>query len=125
MDPLTAPIEGADRREAGGAIVDIARAANGRVKRAIYPPGFRWSTHMRPSVRTELCMHAHVGMLAQGSIAGEYADGCTFAYTAPAVVVIEPGHDAWVVGDEAAVLIQFDAEEGTAKRFGLPPEHSH
>ena len=39
MDPLTDPIEGADHREIGGAQVDIVRAGNGRVKRAIYPPG--------------------------------------------------------------------------------------
>jgi hypothetical protein len=41
------------------------------------------------------------------------------------VVVIEPGHDAWVIGDEAAVLIQFDAEAATTERFGLPGEHRH
>jgi hypothetical protein len=125
MDPLLEPIEGAERREVGGAIVEIVKAGNGRIKRAIYPPGFRWSTHMRPIVRSDACMHAHVGFLARGHIQGEYRDGCTFEYVAPEVVVIEPGHDAWVVGDEVAVLIQFDAEEGTARRFGLPPEHSH
>jgi len=114
MDPLTAPIEGADHREVGGAEIDIGRAGNGRVKRVIYPPGFRWSTHMRPNVETELCMHAHVGFLARGHIAGEYADGCTFEFVAPQVVTIEP-----------AVLIQFDSEEGTARRFGLPAEHGH
>jgi hypothetical protein len=95
------------------------------VKRAIYPPGFRWSTHMKPTVRTDLCMHAHVGFLARGHIQGEYEDGCGFDYVAPHVVAIEPGHDAWVVGEEEAVLIQFDAEEGTARRFGLPAVHSH
>ena len=42
-----------------------------------------------------------------------------------AVVVVEPGHDAWVVGQEAAVLIQFDAAGRTAERFGLPTEHRH
>jgi hypothetical protein len=125
MDPLVEPIDGADRREVGGAIVDIVRAGNGRVKRAIYPPGFRWSTHMRPTSRTESCRHAHIGFLARGHIQGEYDDGCTFEFVAPQVVTIEPGHDAWVVGDEEAVLIQFDSEEGTARRFGLPDEHSH
>lgn len=40
-------------------------------------------------------------------------------------MVIEPGHDAWVVGDEPAVLIQFDYEKDTAARFGLPEEHQH
>ena len=52
MDPLTAPIEGADHREVAGAEIDIARAGNGRVKRVVSPPGFRWSTHMRPNVET-------------------------------------------------------------------------
>jgi hypothetical protein len=125
MDPLTGPIEGAEHREVGGASVDIVRAGNGRVKRAVYPPGFRWSTHMKPTVRTDLCMHAHVGFLARGHIQGEYEDGCGFDYVAPHVVAIEPGHDAWVVGEEEAVLIQFDAEEGTARRFGLRAEHAH
>ena len=125
MDPLTQPIEGADRREVAGVTVEIVKVGNGRVKRAVYPPGFRWSTHMRPTVRTDHCMHAHIGFLARGHIQGEYADGCTFEYVAPQVVAIEPGHDAWVVGEEEAVLIQFDSEEGTARRFGLPAEHTH
>jgi hypothetical protein len=125
VDPLLEPIEGADRREIGGATVETVRAANGRVKRAIYPPGFRWSTHMSQNVESELCMHAHVGFLAQGRIEGEYDDGCRFEYAAPQVVVIEPGHDAWVVGEEPAVLIQFDWEEGTARRLGLPQKHAH
>ena len=125
MDPLTAPIEGADHREVGGAAVDIVRAGNGRVKRAVYPPGFRWSTHMKPTVRTDLCMHALGGVLARGHIQGEYGDGCTFDFVAPQVVAIEPGHDAWVVGEEEAVLVQFDSEEGTARRFGISTEHSH
>jgi hypothetical protein len=125
VDPLLEPIEGADRREMGGATVDIVKAGNGRVKRAVYPPGFRWSTHMRPNVDSELCMHAHVGLLARGHIEGEYEDGCRFEYTAPQVVTIEPGHDAWVVGDEPAILIQFDWEEGTTRRLGLPAEHAH
>ena len=53
------------------------------------------------------------------------ADAGPFDYTAPQVVAIDPGHDAWVVGDEDAVLIQFDSEEGTSRRFGLPEEHAH
>jgi hypothetical protein len=125
MDPLLDPIDGAEHREVGGAEVDIVRAGNGRIKRAVYPPGFRWSTHMKPVVGTEVCMHAHLGFLARGHIQGEYRDGCAFEYVAPQVVVLEPGHDAWVVGEEPAVLIQFDSEEGTARRFGIAEEHSH
>jgi hypothetical protein len=124
-DPLLAPMAGAAHREVGGVTIDVAEAANGRVKRVCYPPGFRWSTHMKPIVKTELCMHAHVGFLARGRVRGTYADGCAFDVAAPRAVVLEPGHDAWVVGREPAVLIEFDALGRTAERFGLPPTHQH
>jgi hypothetical protein len=39
--------------------------------------------------------------------------------------VLEPGHDAWVVGPEPAVLTQFDCEGETANRYGLPAAHRH
>ncbi len=125
MDRLLAVIEGADHREVGGARIDIVRVGNGRVGRVVYPPGFRWSTHLKPVVGTDLCRHAHVGFLARGRIQGTYRDGCAFDFAAPAVVSLVPGHDAWVVGEEEAVLIQFDAEGATARRFGLPEEHRH
>jgi hypothetical protein len=122
---LTGPIKGAESSEVGGVRMDTISVGGGRVKRLIYPAGFRWSEDMKPLVSTDRCMHAHIGFLAQGAIAGEYPDGCTFEYTAPAMVAIEPGHDAWVVGDKDAVLVQFDAAEGTTEFFGVPPEHAH
>src|SRR5207245_915654 len=97
-DPLSAPIRGAEHRVIAGVKLDIVRAANGRVKRVVYPPGFRWSTHIRPIVGTGYCMHAHVGFLARGRVQGRYRDGCAFEIVAPQVVAIEPGHDAWVTG---------------------------
>jgi hypothetical protein len=124
-DALLAAIRGAEHRELGGVKVDVVRVGTGRVKRLVYPPGFRWSTHMKSLVGTDLCMHAHIGFLARGRVQGTYADGCTFEIVAPQAVVIEPGHDAWVGGREAAVVIQFDAEGETASRFGLQPEHRH
>jgi hypothetical protein len=125
MDALLATIAGADRREVGGVKVDVMPAGNGRVKRVVYPPGFRWSTHMQPIVGTDLCLHAHVGFLARGHVQGRYPDGCTFDLVAPSVLVLHPGHDAWVVGEETVVIIQFDAEGDTARRFGLPDRHRH
>src|SRR5262245_29549439 len=124
-DPLLAPIKEAHRQTVGGVTIDTMRAGNGRIKRLVYPPGFRWSAHIKPAVGTALCMHAHVGLLVRGTVRGEYADGCGFEFVAPRAIVLEPGHDAWVVGDEAAVLIQFDAEGETARRFGLPEAHRH
>jgi hypothetical protein len=122
---LMAPIPGAESREVGGVRMDVASAGSGRVKRVIYEAGFRWSTHMKPITGTDRCMHAHVGFLAAGQIHIEYADGCMLEFQAPQVVAIEPGHDGWVVGDEPAVLIEFDFLGETAARFGLPDEHGH
>jgi hypothetical protein len=119
------PLKNSRHHEVGGVTIEAVAAANGQVKRVVYPPGFRWSTHMKPIVGTALCMHGHVGFLSSGHVRGQYGDGCAFDFTAPEVVVLEPGHDAWVVGREPAVLIQFDAGGETAQRFGLPSEHRH
>ena|ERR1051326_2092587 len=125
IDTLLAPLPGADHREIGGVQIDVAPAGGGRIKRMIYPPGFRWSTHMKPIVGTSLCMHAHVGFLVRGQVHIQYADGCTLEFRAPQVVAIEPGHDGWVVGDEAAVVIEIDFQGDTAERLGMPLCHTH
>jgi hypothetical protein len=118
-DPLLAAIPGAETRKLNGVQVDVAPAGTGRIKRVIYEPGFRWSTHMKPTTGTELCMHAHVGFIARGSIGVRYPGGKTVNFTAPQVVAIEPGHEGWVNGDEQAVLIEVDFMGETADRFGM------
>lgn len=125
QDPLTAPMPGADSRVVAGVQLDIVKTGAARVKRAIYPAGFRWSTHMKPVTGTETCTHAHVGFLARGRIHVHFPDGCVQEYEAPAALAIEPGHDAWVMGDEPAVLIEVDFEGETIARFGLPTGHHH
>lgn len=124
-DPLTAPIEGAEHREINGVKVDMTRAGNARIRRVIYPAGFRWSKDMKRTVGTDFCMHAHVGFIVQGAIGIEYPDGCRKDFTAPQAVVIEPGHEGWVTGDSPAVMIEVDFEGDTAHRFGLPESHRH
>jgi len=124
-DPLLASIPGAERRELGGVQMDVVRVANARVKRSVYPPGFHWARDIKPHVGTETCMHTHVGFLARGRIHMEFPDGCTLDYVAPQVIAIEPGHDGRVVGKEPAVVIEFDFENETAARLGLPEKHQH
>ena len=125
VDPLFAGVKGAERREVGHVRLEVGRAGAARVKRMIYPPGFRWSVDMKPNVGTDLCMHAHVGFLASGEIHIEYADGCIVEHKAPQIVSIEPGHDGWVVGKKPVVLIEFDFEKDTVSRLGMPDAHRH
>ncbi len=119
------PVRGAERRSIGHVTVEVARAGAARVKRMIYPAGFRWSVDMKKVVGTALCMHAHVGFLVSGEIHIEYADGCVVEFKAPQVVAIEPGHDGWVVGREPAVLIEIDFQGETARKLGMPDAHRH
>jgi hypothetical protein len=123
--PSLAPVKGAELREVGHVRLEVGRAGEARVKRMVYPPGFRWSVDMKPTVGTDLCMHAHVGFLVSGEIHVEYADGCVVEHKAPQIVAIEPGHDGWVVGKEPVVLIEFDFERDTIQRLGMPESHRH
>ena len=125
LDPLVAAVKGAERRVVGGVRLEVGRAGAARVKRLVYPAGFRWSVDMKPIVGTDLCMHAHVGFLVQGEIHNEYADGCVVEHKAPQIVAIEPGHDGWVVGKDPAVLIEFDFGGDTIRRLGMPDAHRH
>ncbi|HEY1241371.1 MAG TPA: hypothetical protein VGF16_12490 [Bryobacteraceae bacterium] len=124
-DPLLAPVRSDEHREIGGVQVDVARAGAVRVKRMIYPPGFSWDTHLRPILGREFCPHAHVGFMAHGQINVRFEDGSVEEFKAPQFVAVEPGHAGWVVGDEPAVLIEFDFEGDTVERLALPHVHQH
>jgi hypothetical protein len=119
-DPLLADMKSCETRTVGGVQVDVFRAGAGRVKRMIYPPGFRWSTHLKPIIGSELCQHAHVGFIARGELHVKFADGHVEEFAAPQAFAVPPGHDGWVVGNQPAVLIEFDFEEKTAEKFGIP-----
>ena len=114
-----------EHREINGVQVEITQAGNGRIRRVIYPAGFRWSRDMQRTVGTDSCQHTHVGFIVEGAIEIEYTDGCRLSFTAPQAVVIEAGHDGWVSGEGRAVMIEFDFEADTARQFGLPDSHRH
>lgn len=122
-EALLAPMKSSEYREVGGVRVDTFRAGIGRVKRMIYPPGFNWGKHLKETVGTDLCMHAHVGFLAHGEIHVRFQDGCVEEFKAPQFVSVEPGHEGWVVGDEPAVLIEFDFEGQSVNKLGVPLVH--
>ena len=125
QDPLLAAVRGAEHRYIGHVRLDVAKVGKARVKRMIYPPGFRWSVDMKPVVGTDLCMHGHAGFLAKGQIHIEYADGCIVEHKAPQIIAIDPGHDGWVVGNEPVVMIEFDFERETVKKLGMLKAHRH
>ncbi len=77
------------------------------ISRDSQAPGFRWSTHLKPTVGTEWCEVHHVGVVLSGRLEGVHQNGETFAFGPMDVLDIPPGHDGWVSGDEPFVTIQW------------------
>jgi hypothetical protein len=119
------PVTGARHVTFGPVEIDVGEVGDARIKRMVYPPGMRWSTDLQPLVGTARCEHAHAGFLIEGALHFEFEDGCVLEFAAPAIVEVAPGHDAWVVGEEPAVLFEVDFEATTIPRLGLREAHVH
>jgi hypothetical protein len=78
-------------------------------------PGWRWSECIKPIVGGESCQSHHVGVLISGAMHVVHNDGTESDIATGSGYVIEPGHDAWVVGDAPAVAYEFDSS--TAATF--------
>lgn len=95
--------------------VDVVRLGETSVARFTFQPGWRWSEAVKPVVGTESCQARHVGAIVSGRLHVRHSDG-SVAQAGPGVAyVIEPGHDAWVVGDEPVVAFEFQSAETYAK----------
>ena len=73
----------------------------------IHDPRLRWSTHIRPLVKTDWCEVHHVGVVLRGRMNFLLSDGTEFDVGPMSLVNIPPGHDAWVVGDEPVEMIMW------------------
>ena len=96
--------------------IDLVHFGDITVGRGTFEPGWRWSEHVKPIAGTDSCQVQHVGYVLSGGMGVRMDDG-TEAEAGPGdVVVIAPGHDAWIVGDEPCVLLDFGGLTGYAKR---------
>jgi len=81
-------------------------------------PGWKWSDCIQPLVGGDSCQLHHVGVLTSGAMHIRHDDGTELDITPGMAYVIEPGHDAWVVGDDPATAFEFDSS--TAQTFAQP-----
>lgn len=95
--------------------VAVVTLGGDKVARLTFAPGWRWSEALRPIVGSETCQARHVGALISGTLRVLGADGIETELRPGAAYIIEPGHDAWVVGDTAVVALEF--EPATAAAF--------
>ncbi len=95
------------RRTGDRGRIDLVHLGDVTVGRATFAPGWRWSEHVKPLVGTELCEATHTGYVVSGRQVVRMADGSEVELAPGDAFVIEPGHDAWVVGDEPCVTVDF------------------
>jgi mannose-6-phosphate isomerase-like protein (cupin superfamily) len=85
--------------------MDVVTLGDFTLGRGVFEPGWRWSTDVKPIAGTESCQTRHTGICLSGQMSVQLADGSEMHIGPGDVVVIEPGHDAWTVGEEACVLL--------------------
>ena len=104
-------------REGDNWRLDLLNLAGGaQVGRITVQPGWRWSEHVRPVAGTDLCQAPHQSYQLTGRLHVVMADGTELDVGPGDVTSLPPGHDAWVVGDEAVVAIDWHGASVWAAR---------
>jgi hypothetical protein len=98
--------------------VDVVDLGVGKAARVAFQPGWRWSECIKPVAGTDSCQAHHVGVVTSGTIHIVHDDGTEGDASPGDAYVIEPGHDAWVVGDEPVVGFEFDSS--AAQTYARP-----
>jgi class 3 adenylate cyclase len=102
--------------------LDIALASIGShlIGYAVVQPGWRWSEDLQPSAGTPSCQVHHVQVFLSGRFGVRMDDGEEVEFGPLEIGDIPPGHDAWVIGDEPVVILDF---AGHSDAIGMPREH--
>ena len=95
--------------------VEIVRVADSDIGRLTLEPGWRWSNHVKPIAGTDLCEAPHFQYHVAGTLRIEMADGSRFDAVPGQVTALPSGHDAWVVGDEPVVVVDWWGASDYAK----------
>jgi quercetin dioxygenase-like cupin family protein len=101
--------------------VDVLKVGNGReweAKRVTIEPGWRFTEHTSPVVGTELCEVFHIKYFIRGRFGVRMKDGTEMEFGPGEIAIIDPGHDAWIVGDEPCSFI--DLAEVVRQAGGRP-----
>jgi ethanolamine utilization protein EutQ (cupin superfamily) len=83
--------------------------------RGTLQPGWRWSTSVKPIAKTDSCQAPHLQYHVSGRLHVRMDDGSEMEFGPGDVSWLPPGHDAWVVGNEAVVVIDISGMGQYAK----------
>jgi hypothetical protein len=95
--------------------LEIIKIGGATIGSAIFQPGWRWSTSVQPIAKTKSCEAPHFQYHVSGVLKIQMDDGVEFEARAGDVSLLPSGHDAWVVGDEPVVVVDFQGMIDYAK----------
>lgn len=102
-------------RDVPGGKIELVNIGGATIGRATFQPGWRWSTSVKPIVKTKSCEAPHFQYHVSGVLHVRTDDGKEFEFRAGDVSLMPPGHDAWVVGNEPVVVVDFQGMIDYAK----------
>ena len=95
--------------------LELIKIGGATVGRAVFDPGWKWSTSVQPLVNTKSCEAPHFQYHVSGVLRILMDDGTEFDCRAGDVSLLPSGHDAWVVGNEPAIVVDFQGMIDYAK----------
>jgi len=95
--------------------LELIKIGGATLGRAIFEPGWRWSTSVQPIVKTKSCEAPHFQYHISGTLKILMDDGTELECHPGDVSLLPSGHDAWVVGEEPAVVVDFQGMIDYAK----------
>ncbi|MHC2991952.1 cupin [Pontibacter sp. HJ8] len=87
--------------------LELVQVGGAMVGKATLEPGWKWSESVKPIAKTDSCQAAHFQYQISGVMHVKMDDGTEFDCKAGDVSMLPPGHDAWVVGNEPVVIVDF------------------
>jgi hypothetical protein len=95
--------------------LELIKVGGATVGRAVFEPGWRWATSVQPLVNTKSCEAPHFQYHVAGVLRIRMDDGTEFDCKPGDVSLLPSGHDAWTIGDEPAVVVDFQGMIDYAK----------
>lgn len=95
--------------------LELTKIGGVTIGRAIFEPGWKWSTSVQPLAKTKSCEAPHFQYHISGTLKVVMEDGKEFTCKAGDVSLFPSGHDAWVVGNEPVVVIDWQGMVDYAK----------
>jgi hypothetical protein len=89
---------------------------DGIIGRGVFEPGWKWSTNVKPIAGTDSCQVAHVGYVVSGRMRIRMDSGEELDFGPGDLMACPPGHDAWILGEETCVIIDWTGFGEYAKK---------